>query len=121
MLTYRMSCATQRCTARIESSSVLAPFTACVMAESTDGEATYRSRAFPAYHLPIAAHVIGEEIMMDMYTPFESDSNASDLTLLMSVVAHVYVWRPFADFSVRAKLRLSSRMRGVNPAGTSTM
>ena len=45
----------------MESSSVRAPLTAACIAESTAGVVTYRERALSAYHLPIAAHVVGDE------------------------------------------------------------
>src|SRR3954469_21346092 len=108
MDTYRMSWATQRWMARTESSCVRAPATSSLTLACSSGEATYRDLALSAYHLPIAAHVVGDDTYTDMYTLLESAANCSGLSLGRSCVAQVYTRRPFETVSPRLKLRFSS-------------
>src|SRR6185312_13886013 len=102
--TYRKSCATHRCTARIESSSVFASFTTSAIFASIAGVVAYRSRARLAYQCEMSLHERGDAIVID--SPYdESGANGSGSGFGMSFVAHVITLRPFDTCSTRANDR----------------
>src|SRR5438270_2868618 len=118
-----MSCATHRCTARIESSHVFgdAAASTCCSLPLDAGPNENRSWPILAYHRPTSCHVSGDETATCISTSFESAAYGSPLRRGTSAAAHVYTTRPAALSVFFGKLRFRSWSRTASDAGASTM
>src|SRR5260370_36228735 len=110
--TYRMSCATQRCTARSESCSVLDPATSSASFASSAGVIAKRSLASPAYQRAMSSHVVVPTIWMWENTVSGDPANGSRSMRGTSCVAHTYTRLALATVTCVLNLPDRSCMRG---------
>src|SRR5713101_8088027 len=115
-----MSCATQRCTALIESPSVVAPATTWPSFVASTGVTVERSLASPAYQWAMSDQVTAPAASIPAYTVSGSPAYGSRSTRGTSWVIQAYTFRPPTAVTVGRKCRFRSWIRGANDLGMSS-